>query len=332
MSFPEWQAQYAAHGIATFPVTVGPGGKKPLVSNYARFGLRASAAIAEKFSDATGIGFMVGARSHLTILDVDSPDKDVLADALSRHGQTPLVVRSGSGNYQAWYRYSGELRLIRPYPDQAIDILGDGFVVAPPSQGVKTRYQFVEGSLDDLDNLPVLRGIEIAPSPLSTVSTPDWIVAEGSRNKSLWRHCMKAAHHCDDLDALLDLARTKNAEFSPPLPDAEVLKVASSAWRYTERGDNRFGRPGVFFDTTEANDLIGNDSDLYLMLSLLRANNKPDSRFMATNKGLAKKLRWRTKRVAETRRRMIAKGYAEQISKARPKHAALYRWIKGSPK
>ena len=114
MSFRDWQPQYAAHGIATFPVDIGPDGKKPLVSNYARFGLRASSEIAQKFPDATGIGFMVGARSRLTVLDVDSPDDRVLADALDRHGPTPIVVRTGSGNCQAWYRHNGEGRLIRP--------------------------------------------------------------------------------------------------------------------------------------------------------------------------------------------------------------------------
>ena len=104
MSFRDWQPQYATHGIATFPVAIGPDGKKPLVSNYARFGLRASTEIARKFPDAVAIGFMVGKRSHLTVLDVDSPDDRVLADALDRHGRTPIIVRTGSGNRQAWYR------------------------------------------------------------------------------------------------------------------------------------------------------------------------------------------------------------------------------------
>jgi len=78
--------------------------------------------------------------------------------------------------------------------------------------------------------------------------------------------------------------------------------------------------------------LICNDPDLYLLLSYLRANNKPDRQFMATNQGLAKTFHWRTKRVAATRRRMIAKGHAIQTRTARPKQPALYRWGKGDPK
>jgi hypothetical protein len=64
MSFRNWQPKYAALGIATFPVAIGLNGKKPLVSHYARIGLRASGEIAQKFPDAMGIGFMVGKRSR----------------------------------------------------------------------------------------------------------------------------------------------------------------------------------------------------------------------------------------------------------------------------
>ena len=334
MSFREWQPQYAAHGIATFPVVVGPGSKKPLVANYARFGLRGSREIAQKFGDATGIGFMVGARNRLTVLDVDDPDERTLADALARHGQTPVVVRTGSGNYQAWYRHDGEKRLIRPEPNVPIDILGSGLVVAPPSQGTKSSYRFIHGGLDDLDHLPQLRGLTAKFNDQTARAAPQdkERIREGRRNTSLWKHCMKAALHCDDFDALLDVARTQNSEYSPPLLDDEVVKVAKSAWAYTERDENHFGRPGVSFDAAEVNELICNDPDLYLLLSYLRANNKPDHQFIATNQGLAKTFHWRTKRVAAARRRMIAKGHAIQTRAARPRQPALYRWGKGGPK
>jgi hypothetical protein len=63
----------------------------------------------------------------------------VLADALGRHGPTPFVVRGGSGNFQAWYRYNGEPRRTRAWPGLPIDLLGDGYVVAPPSMGSSAR-------------------------------------------------------------------------------------------------------------------------------------------------------------------------------------------------
>jgi len=325
MSFRDWQPQYAASGIATFPVVVGPDGKKPLVSNYARFGLRASTEIAQKFPDAIALGLMVGKRNRLTVLDVDSSDECVLTDALGRHGQTPIVVRTGSGNRQAWYRYNGEERRIRPEPDKPIDILGGGFVVAPPSHGTKSNYQFIEGGLDDLDRLPVLHGLppsikREAPATLAVI-TPS--ITEG-RNNTLFRHCMRAAHRCDDFYALLDVARTRNDELCPPLEDDEVVRVAASAWGYTERGENRFGHPGVYFDAKLADWLARSEQDALILLTFLRAHNKPDRVFMVAN-GLAKTLGWTEKRLAAARNRLLGV-FLERVSLARQHCPAQYRW------
>jgi hypothetical protein len=199
MVFRAWQPRYAAYRIATFPVRVGDGGKVPAIKGWQRIGLPGSAKVAQTM-DADAFGFCPGSRSRLTILDVDTGNERVLADALARHGSTPIIVRSGSGNHQAWYRWDGEKRLIRPDPDKPIDILGSGFVVAPPSRGIKSNYEFIEGDLDDLNRLPRLRNLPLnnkgeAPPPSREG------IGEGDRNKSLYRHCMKAAHHCDDFDA-----------------------------------------------------------------------------------------------------------------------------------
>jgi hypothetical protein len=156
MVFGVWQSLYAAHGIPTFPVRVDERGKKPAVRGYQRIGMPGSAKLAQTMGDADALGFCPGKRSGLTILDVDSSDERVFADALDRHGPTPVLVRSGSGNYQAWYRYHGEMRRIRPDPTKPIDILGSGFVVTPPSKGMKSNYEFIQGGLDDLLQLPVL--------------------------------------------------------------------------------------------------------------------------------------------------------------------------------
>ena len=110
-SFDKWQADYAAHGVATFPVDTN---KRPMVKHYGKFGLVSSSQIASKFGHAPAIGFMCGRRSGVTVLDVDTTDERVLADAVYRHGTTPIVARSGSGHFQAWYRHAGERRLIRP--------------------------------------------------------------------------------------------------------------------------------------------------------------------------------------------------------------------------
>lgn len=166
--FAEWQPRYAEHNVATFPVTAS---KVPAVKGYLKVGLNASEQLAMKFPDNDAFG-LACRRNRITVLDVDTPDERVLADGLARHGPTPFIVRSGSGNFQAWYRHNGEKRRVRPEPDKPIDILGDGFVVCPPSKGSKGQYQIIQGSLDDLDRLPKMRAGVSEMSPSGDKSTP----------------------------------------------------------------------------------------------------------------------------------------------------------------
>ena len=136
---------------------------------------------------------------------------------------------------------------------------------------------------------------------------------------------MREAHHVDDFESLLDCAETLNQELVEPMQQAEVAKIATSAWGYTERGENRFGRHGVWFPTDEANELIASSPDDFLLLSYLRANNKPDSTFWVAN-GLAEKFGWSRQRLAETRQSLIAHGYLRLLRGGNQyTGAALYR-------
>jgi hypothetical protein len=120
--FAQWQPVYAEHNIPTFPCRPD---KRPAVTNYGKFGLPASKQIASN-SGANAFGFMCGKRTSITVLDVDTTDERILADALNRHGKTRIIARSASGHFQAWYRHNGESRRIRPRRDVPIDILGGG--------------------------------------------------------------------------------------------------------------------------------------------------------------------------------------------------------------
>ena len=316
-SFGHWQADYAAHGIATFPV--GPN-KKPLVSRYNRFGLRASTEIARKYPEAPAIGFMCGNRSGVTVLDVDTTDERVLADAIDRHGKTKIVARSGSGHFQAWYRHAGERRLIRPRRNVPIDILGAGYVVAPPSRTAKGQYQFLQGSLDDLTSLPTLND---APALVPTENLGRLGEGDG-RNNALFRLLGRAARGCDDFDQLLDYAQTQNGQFGVPMQDAEVMKVATSVWKMQCEGRNRFGTFGAWFPIEEVETFRADPDDFYL-LAFLRAHNHPDSTFMVAN-GLAERFGWRRQRLAAARRRLIERGHFKAVRQAGDGHPALYRW------
>ena len=309
--FSRAQPLYAEHGIATFPVTAE---KKPAVGGYLHTGLKGSQALAAKFGKAPALGFATDDRNGITVLDVDTPDERVLLRALDRHGHTPLIARTGSGKFHAYYRYNGERRRIRPWPGREIDLLArGGMVIAPPSTVAKGSYAFIEGALDDVHRLPALRNLDLPTG-----------AAQGARNTQLWRHCMKAAHHVDTFDELLEVARTFNEDCLPPMEDTEVIATARSAWGYTERGQNRFGQHGAWFPKDDVNRLIDNP-DAFLLLAFLRAHQGPDATFLCTN-GLAEKFGWRRQRLADARRRLIELSYLMVLRQAGPQTPALFRW------
>jgi hypothetical protein len=321
-SFSDWQPLYAERGIATFPVSIFGKDKKPAISNYMKIGHPASRQLVLKFGNFNALGFVLGQRSRITVLDVDTPDEHVLADSLNQYGKTPIVVRSGSGNYQAWYKHNGETRRIRPVPDRPIDILGNGFVVAPPSRGAKGDYGFIQGGLDDLASLPAMRHVaSIVPEGI-----PSQPIRIGARNTQLYRQLMKAAQHCDNFESLLDVARTQNAVFLPPLDDAAVVRTTKSAWGYTERGENRFGQTGAWLPQSYV-DTLTRDPALCALIVWLKANNGPSAQFLVAD-GLCtpKYLAWPIGLLRKTRRRAIEVGWIVKIRHETKGVAALYRW------
>lgn len=314
--FAEWQPVYAAHGLATFPVRIEGGAKKPMARNYLRTGRPYSDRLAKQFPDASAFGFALGSRTRITVLDCDSSDERVLADAMTRHGRSPLIVRSGSGNYQAWYRHNGERRHIRPNPHLPVDILGGGFVVAPPSHGARAPYQIIAGALEDLDQLPQLQNFVAKPNVEA--------VAEGRRNNTLWEHLMRQARCCDDFTALLDVAETYNHSLASPLDHEEVVKTARSAWSITERGQNRFGQIGAFLTISET-EALASDPYLLTLLAWLRAQNSPTSKFLIADT-LADKFGWSLPKLRRCRKALQEMQICVCIRQPVRGCAALYRW------
>lgn len=305
-AFADWQPRYAEHGVATFPVTMAGGEKRPAVKGYLKLGADVSRQLVMRFPDADALGFALGSRSRVTVLDVDSPDERVLADALGRHGDTPIIVRSGSGNFQGWFRHNGEGRKIRPFAKEPIDILGGGFVVAPPSRASRGRYEFITGGLDDLDSLPVLAGL---PSDivLPAADLPRHGVKsdEGRRNDGLWRYCMQQACGCGTLDELLLRARKRNEDIMPPLSDAEVHKIASSAWKYESEGRNFIGGGASAILRHQVIDrLAASDPHAFALYVLLQRHHWDRDDFAIAN-SFAATLGWHVDRLRGARSALI---------------------------
>jgi hypothetical protein len=328
-TFGRWQPVYAKHRIATFPVRAD---KVPAIRGYQKIGLRGSEQLALRFADADALGFMCGPRSKITVLDVDVADERVLADALDRHGRTPVVVRTASDKYHAYYRHNGERRRIRPWSDIAIDVLGArGFVIAPPSQTASGRYQFVDGSLDDLHRLPIMRAVENDDRPPATARPDSASPLRGmrdhdGRNKALFLTIAPAARVVfaagESRDALFDLAMSHNREASDPMPVDEVSKIVDSVWQMTGEGRNWVGERGrrehelsTFTDAVDA---------LYL-LEFLRVTEGASSKFWIAN-GLADRFGWNRQRLASARQRLVELGYVQQTNRPWPGHPAVFVW------
>jgi hypothetical protein len=307
------------------------------------FGCRGSTEIVRKFPDATAFGFYTGERSRLTVLDVDSTDERVLWDALDRHGPTSLIVRTASGKYHALYRHNGEKRSIRPWKAQGlpIDLLGAGLSIAPPSATAKGTYEIIQGSLDDLPRLPIMRGLDAAlyrhkPSPkeshAATLSPGPKPWAEmrehDGRNRMLWERCMRAGAG-RSLDGMIEIARKANQEFREPMMDAEVVKVATSAWQHDAAGLNFFTRPRVMLD----HDVIDNlpDDALLLLIRLERYHGGND-RF-ALAKPMAASMGWSLARWYAARAVLTQANIIRCINPGGrgPNDPAMYRWAMKDP-
>jgi hypothetical protein len=336
--FAKFQPLYAEHRMPTIPVSITD--KKPLVRHFTKMGLSASSGLQRRFGTADAIGFVSGRRSRVTVLDIDATDERLLHTAIERHGRSKIVVRTASGKFHAYYRYSGERRRIRPWPDKPIDILGDtGLVVAPPSQLKGGRYEIIHGTLDDLDRLTPMRGLDdlvepekakpkAKPTPLVEVE----MIRQGRRNNWLWDQAMRRADamkrgRCGDFNALLDYIRARNLEnCTPPLEEAEVMQITQSAWSHTEEGRNYYGRRRTWFDEPDVFMLHDRSTqDAFLLLMYLRAHNGPLACFMCAN-GLAETLQWDRRRFAAARSRLIELGYMEQVQKPFSGSPARYRW------
>jgi hypothetical protein len=304
-TFQHWQPLYGAHGVPTFPVRIAEGNKRPAVSGYAKIGAIASSRLASRFGDAAAFGFMVR-KANVTILDVDTPDERVLADALNRHGPTPVVVRTATGKWHAYYRNGGEPRLIRPWgKQQPIDLLGDGFTVAAPSKGGSGWYGFAQGTLDDLEALPRIRGLD----DLEGRASPSERIGKGNRNNALFRHCLREAHGCATSDELLERASAySELTFAPPLPRARIESTVASVWTMTQRGENWVGSGGMASVSHSIIDhYAANDTDALALLLKLKRHHWRRPAFVVA-RSMAGSLNWDERRFLRARSRLEADG------------------------
>jgi Bifunctional DNA primase/polymerase, N-terminal len=314
--FKEWQPLYAEKGVATFPVGED---KKPHTRNYLRTGLRGSKKLAEKFCDANAFGFGPGQSSGITVMDIDTRNETVLADVQRLYGPSPIIVQTGRG-YHIWYKHRGERRLIRPDPERPIDILGGGFVIAPPSQVAKGEYRIIQGTLDDLDHLPPLHHV---PDGLRWQRMRD---GDG-RYVEIRRACQREVRYVDSHAALLDWALTRNLNFMEPLPEREVMHAVEWAWAVQTEGRNWANNQQITVQTAVLKILFAKGlHDSVLLLTYLRFHHWGHKRFPLATKAMAARYSWGLSRFWEARDALTQLGIIKLVQEATHNRPAIYGW------
>ena len=331
--FGEWQPLYAEAGLVTFPVDIDR--KAPAVGNYLKAGHRASAEWATKFADASALGIACGKKNRLTVLDIDEPCENLLADAMAMFGPSPVLARTASGKFHAYYRHSGEGRKIRNVIEgRNVDVLGAGMAIAPPSEGAKGRYEFIQGSLADFGNLPVMQGL--VPEPVAISPGGEVITENGKRNDTLFKLCLREARSVPDGDALRAFALSINTSGAwEPLPFDEVLRTASGAWGKQANGTNWVGsEPKVILQASEIDRLFlpadgvvsGSAQDAMVLLTLLRRLHFGKPSFFCANE-FRRRFGWSLPKFQLARKFLIDSGCLSMVRHAsRDNGAALYRF------
>jgi len=320
--FAEWQPRYAQRGVATFPVQIIGNDKKPRTKGYLKTGLRGSAQLAAKFADAKSFGFACGRYNRLMVVDMDSTDPAIIREGERLFGTSPLLWRTGGGKFAMPFRYNGERRRrIRPIKSLPIDLLGAGFVVAPPSVGETRAYEIIKGTLADLDRVPVAR---IPDEIAQLMPAGDHIgrIPKGERNNELFNYCNRVVNHCDTIDQLIDAARTwADDRLAAPLAPAEIIKVSKSVWQY-QGGRKRIINHMV--EAPEYNALVAN-VDALALFAYLSAENGPGANFMIAD-GLSKARGWPRRFVPAAREALLKLRVVELVRAAGKNAPALYRW------
>lgn len=181
------------------------------------------------------------APSKLVVLDVDiglgKKGRESLAEIDAQLGDT-LTAQTGSGGIHAYHARPdgvdpftsiGDPR--KPYP--AIDLIGNGYVVAPPSLHYTGGSYSWARQVAIADMPQVFNTIRAARSAIVDVVSASDVgqvaIAEGGRNNALFKLGAALRATGIDRDALRAALHLENRRrFTPPLPDDEVETVAAS--------------------------------------------------------------------------------------------------------
>jgi hypothetical protein len=180
------------------------------------------------------VGIVTGALSGIVVVDLDGPDGEQSARALTLP-RTPIVQTPRGRHF--YFRHPGghvpNAAGVRP----GVDVRGDGgYVVAPPSRVNGIAYAYAPAcSLEDVVLAPApswLTSIRGAPRPTTAEPVAD-VIPSGQRNDTLASLAGTMRRRGLSGGAIAAALLEENASrCQPPLPAEEVHRIAESVSHY----------------------------------------------------------------------------------------------------
>lgn len=202
-----------------------------------------------KLDSRSNVGIATGGPARLVVLDIDPKDGgfDSLDELLAKHGQLPRTptVTTGSGGRHYYFAAPEDSEILRNSASRlgkGLDIRGvGGQVVAPPSLHASgERYSWtIPPSDEPLAELPawIVEQLEqaSAPKPLPMPGEEGGAsqMVEGGRNDFMTRRAGMLRRIGVDAHSIESVLQRENKQLcSPPLPAAEVTRIAASVAKY----------------------------------------------------------------------------------------------------
>jgi hypothetical protein len=325
-AFAEALEIFAGQNIPVIP-TRGDAPHKPMVLHPDKFGVQATVKLGgnPKFI-AANAAIWTGPRSRLTVVDVDSPDPAVTAEAIKIFGDSPLKVRTPSGGVHLYFRNGGEGRRCRPFGRGfPLDVLGEGLAVVPPSTraaiGKKLAggYTVLEGDLRALGGLPPLRSdglpkrAKSATNPQERTRNDFCKLREGDgRDNALFDLTRQLARDCISEAELIQAVITENAKLADPLPVTIAMDKARRVWGYKLEGRLLAAGSRVMLGTGEEWARCAPYAPAWVMLSHLRmTHGHSDGMFAIVPEAIGPSLSMSHMTVRKARDWLLAQGLIE---------------------
>lgn len=195
------------------------------------------------FYDEPAVGIVIP--EGILILDVDGAEG---MESLKQHDlvvPATMTARTGRGGYHFWYRLPPDIvtttkRKINHVPK--VDLLVNGFVAAPPSMGVSSRYRWQgEFNMDEIADAPewVVSSYEFDSQHREKLDADKVLdgVKEGSRNTTLFRYGCKLRNTGLTEKEAQVLLESAAANCEPPMSKVEIKGMAKRIWKTYDQNE-----------------------------------------------------------------------------------------------